>query len=114
MLKTLEGTEFMTRPGEGRVRVGGSSRAGRDENELDRSKIDGGEVGNNEVGKKVQNLSKSKKTVGLDFLTSGGKLMFTKLRKVFVKAPILHYFDLKCYIRIETDVSGYAIDGVLS
>ena len=27
---------------------------------------------------------------------------------------ILQYFDPECYIRIETDVSGYAIDGVFS
>ena len=40
--------------------------------------------------------------------------MFAKLRQVFVKAPILHYFDLERHIRIETDASGYAISAILS
>ena len=40
--------------------------------------------------------------------------MFTEFRQAFFKASILHHFDLKRHIRIETDVSGYAIDGVLS
>ena len=29
-------------------------------------------------------------------------------------APILRYFDLKRHIRIETDVLGYTIDGILT
>ena len=64
------------------VGIGGDSRAGRGWSEIDRSgidniEVDGGEVEVDEVGKKVQklskskNLSKSKKTVrSLDFLTS--------------------------------------------
>ena len=68
----------------------------------------------NEVGKKVQNLSKSKKTVGSDFFTPGAKLAFTKLRQTFVKALILYSFDPKCHIRIKMDILGYAISGVLS
>ena len=64
---------------------------------------------------KSKNLSKSKKTVrSLDFLTLGAKLAFTKLRQAFLKALILHHFDLERYIWIETDVSGYAIGGVFS
>ena len=51
----------------------------------------------------------SKKTVGSDFFNPGAKLPFTKLRQGFDKALILHYFDLKCYIRIQTDKSGYVI-----
>ena len=100
--------------------VGSDSRAGRNRNELDGSemdniKIDGGRVRDDKVGKKNQkiskskNLFKSKKTVESDFLTSRAKLVFTKLRKIFVKAPILCYFDLKRYIRVETDISGYVI-----
>ena len=50
----------------------------------------------------------------LDFFTSGAKLVFTKLRQVFFKAPILYHFDPEDYIYIETDVSDYAIGGVLS
>ena len=118
MFKTSKSTESKTRPGEGGVRDGGNNRAKRDRS---RSRIDDGEVnGNefedNEIGKKVQksskskNLSKSKKIVRSDFFIPGAKLLFTKLRQAFVKAPILHYFDLERHIRIETDASGYAID----
>ena len=37
-----------------------------------------------------------------------------ELKQVFVKAPILHHFDPEHHIRIEIDVSGYSIYGVLS
>ena len=109
MLKTSGSTQSLTRPGKGEVAVGNDSRAGRDGSELDGSKVDGGEVGDDEVGKKVQNSSKSKKSVRSDFLTPGAKLAFAELRQAFVKAPILHHFDPERHIRIETDVSGYAI-----
>ena len=84
MLKTLGGTESKTRPGEGGVGVCGS-RARRGGSKLDdRKKIDsdeddGNEVGDDEVGTKVQKLSKSKKTE-LGFLISGARKAFTKLR----------------------------------
>ena len=126
MLKTSESIEPLTWPGESVVGVGGDSRARRDANKLDRNElggneVDGGEVKVDEVGKKVQkttkskNLSKSKNTVGSsDFLTPKAKLAFIELRQVFLKALILHHFDLERHIRIETNVSGYAIGGVLS
>ena len=111
----------IAKPKKGRDGVGGDSRAGRGGSEIDGDEIDGGEVEIDEVGKKVQkrtkskNLSKSIKALGrLDFLTPGAKLAFTKLRQAFLKAPILYYFDSERHIRIETDVSGYAIGGVLS
>ena len=113
MLKISGGTESKTRPGEGGVGVRGS-RAGRGGSKLDDGrKIDGNEVGDDEVGTKVQKLSKSKKTES-GFLTSGARKAFTKLRQVFIKAPILHHFDPERHIRVETDASGYAIGGVLS
>ena len=97
MLKTSVSTEPLTRPGEGVVGVDGNSRAGRDE--IDRSgiddvEVDGGKIEVDEVGKKGRKTFKSKKlskfkTVGSDFLTSGAKLAFTKLRQAFFKAPIL-------------------------
>ena len=64
MLKTSGSTEFKTQLGEGGVRVGGS-RAGRGATKLDRRMIDnhefdGKEIGDDEVGTKVQKLSKSK------------------------------------------------------
>ena len=119
MLKTSGSTKSATQPGEGGVGVGGNSRAERDGSRLDESRIDdgevdGGEVRDNEVGKKVQKLSKSKKTVGLDFFTLGAKLAFTKLRQAFVKAPIFHHFDPEHHIRTVMDISGYAISGALS
>ena len=119
-MKTSESTESLTRPGKGGVGVSGDSRATRDGSEIDGSEIDSGEGRDDEVGKKAQklskskNLSKSKKTVGLDFLTLGANLAFNKLRQAFVKASILHHFDPERHIRIETDASGYAIGGVLS
>ena len=118
MLKTL--STKSAKPRKGRVKVGGDGRAGRGQSKIDGSRmddveVDGDEVEVDEVGKKVQNLSKSKKTVrSSDFLTPGAKLAFTELRQAFIKAPILHHFDLERHIRVETDASGYAIGGVLS
>ena len=125
MLKISESTESLTQPEEGVVGVGDDNKARQDGSKLDRSKVDDDEVDrgkvDDEVGKKGQKTSKSKKsskskkTVGsLDFLTSGTKLVFSKLRQTFLKAPILYYFDLKRHIRIETDALGYAISGVFS
>ena len=50
----------------------------------------------------------------IGYLTPKARLAFIKLSKVFTKALILWHFDPKCHLRIETDVSGYAIGGVLS
>ena len=49
-----------------------------------------------------------------DYLTSNAKRAFTQLRQAFTKAPILQHFDPEYHIRIQIDVSGYAIGGVLS
>ena len=115
----------MIRPEKGIVGVGGNNKARRDASKLDGSeldgkKVDGGEVKVDEVGKKARKMSKSKnlskfqKTVGSDFLIPGVKLAFIELRQAFLKAPILHHFDSERHIWIKTDVSGYAIDKVLS
>ena len=110
----------MIRPEKGRVRIGGGSRARRDGSGLDKSKVDGNEVRDDEVENKVQklskskNLSKSKKMVGSDFPIPRARLVFTKLRQAFVKAPILHHIDAECHIRIKTDISGYGIGEILS
>ena len=48
------------------------------------------------------------------YLIPKARLAFIKLRKAFTKAPILQYFDPKCYIRIKTDMLNYAIGGVMS
>ena len=80
--------------------------------------VDGSKVGDDEVVKKVQKLSKSKNLsksiVRSDFLTLETKLAFTKLRQAFIKAPIFYHFDPECHIRIETDTSGYTIGRIFS
>ena len=50
----------------------------------------------------------------IGYLTPNARRAFTKLRQAFTKAQILQNFDLECHICIETNASGYAIDGVLS
>ena len=83
MLKTSEGTESKTRPGEGGVGVGGSG-AGRSRSKLDNGRkidcdeVDGDEVGDNKVRTKVQKLSKSKKTKS-GFLIPRARKAFTEL-----------------------------------
>ena len=125
MLKMSRSIEFSKQLGEGVVGVRGDSRAGRDRNKLDGSKMNDNEVGgsklNDEVGKKGQKtskskkLSKSKKTVGSsNFLTPKAKLAFTKLRQVFLKVPIHHHFNPEYHSQIEMDVLGYALGRVLS
>ena len=118
MLKTAK-------PRKGGVGIGGDSRAGCGESEIDRSgmddvDIDDKEVEVDKVGKKGQKISKSKnlfkfkKTIGSDFLTPGAKLAFTKLRQAFLKGPILYHFDLERHIQIETNELGFVIGRVLS
>ena len=107
-------------PKKGGDGVGSDSRAGCSEGEMHDVEVDSGKVEIDEVGKKARktskskNLSKTQKTVGLDFLTPGAKLAFTELRQAFLKASILHHFDPDHHIRIEMNVSGYAIGRVLS
>ena len=48
------------------------------------------------------------------FFTPKARLTFTQWRQVFVKTPILYYFNLKSYIRIEIDALNYAIGSILS
>ena len=85
----------------------------------------------NEVvgGGRDRNLSKSKKksknakfenqmrfraTEEPKSLTSKAREAFNLLRQAFTKAPIFRHFSPECHIRIKTDVSGYAIGGILS
>ena len=108
------------------------------------NKIDGGEIGSNKTklsnssaskkstktgyptfkdakkggGKPNSNGGNIKKDVeatwGSDYLTSGTKKAFNLLKHTFIQAPIFQHFDPKRYIRIETNVSAYAIAGVLT
>ena len=63
--------------------------------EVDENEVNNGEFEDDEVEKKDQKMSKSKKlfkskkTVGsLDFFIPGARLVFTKLRQAFVKDSI--------------------------
>ena len=121
MLKTSNTKS--AKPKKGVVGAGCGKKAGfdrgkLDESEMDDVEVDSGKVRDNKIGKKGQqsskNLSKSKKTTRSDFLTLGARLVFTKLRQVFVKAPILYHFDLEHHIWVETDASSYIISRVLS
>ena len=79
MLKTSGSIESKTRSGEGGVGVGGSG-GGRDKGGFDRNRIGGGKLRDNEFGKKIRKLSKSKNLSNSDFLTPGARLVFTELR----------------------------------
>ena len=64
--------------------------------------------------KKLTHMPNIKATGESNFLTPDAKKTFNHLWLVFIKAPILLHFDLENHIQIETDISGYAIDRVLS
>lgn len=54
------------------------------------------------------------KEAGSGFPTLRVRLTFTKLREAFIKALILHHFDLEYHIWIETNTLSYAICRILS
>ena len=123
MLKTTGSTWSAANLEETKSEIGGDSV-------VSNSMVDGSETINPAKGKNQAKTTKSKilvkskshdfpfnsrnREAGTGFLTPKARLAFTQLRQTFVKAPILHHFDLESHIRIETDVSGYAIGGILS
>ena len=102
--------------------------------EVDRFGGDGVEHAKKSRKSKGQKMSKSQKSAksgknssksgnspnfgateaGPSFLTPEARSAFNRLWLAFTEAPILWYFDPEYPIRIETDVSGYAIGGMLS
>ena len=52
--------------------------------------------------------------VGPKFLNPDARITFNYLWLAFTEASILQHFDPKCHIWIETDILGYAINGILS
>ena len=120
MLKTLNTRSV--KPRKGGFGVSSDNRARHDSKyRLDRSKTSDNKIDDkvdDEIGKKDQKMSKSKKlfkfkkTVRSDFLTSRARLPFTKLRQAFVIALIFSYFNPERNIWVEIDRSGYAIGGV--
>ena len=131
MLKTLNTKSVEPKKGVVRVDIGKKKYSNRAQ-PVDRDKSDGAEVGGAEIDsnkidnnniaeeKNHQKTSKSKNCLSLKrrnwaFLHPELlRLAFTKLRQAFVKVLILYYFDLECYIRIEIDISDYAIGEIFS
>ena len=123
MLRITGNTESAANPEETEGEIGGGSM-------VDYSIVDDVETTNPTKGKNQAKTTKSKILVkfknhdfslnsrnrefGTGFLTPKARLAFTQLRQVFVKVPILHHFNPKSHIWIETDVSGYTIGGVLN
>lgn len=61
---------------------------------------------------KSQNVSINIGAMG--FLTSKTRVIFTQLKQAFIKMLIFQHFNLKCYIWIENNISGYIIAEVLN
>lgn len=82
--------------------------------------IEVGDENNDEIGMANQiKMDKSENMIQpekpeMRFLIPGTKLVFVKLKQAFIKASILHNYDPKYFIQIETDVSCYFIGKVLS
>ena len=68
----------------------------------------------NKKSKKLTRMPNIGATGEPNFLTPNAKKAFNHLRLAFIKAPILQHFDLKSYIQIKINASGYAIGRVLS
>lgn len=89
-------------------------------------KINVNKVGNSGLelkSKKKTNLTKSQILAAklknyinnkTRFLTFKVRIIFIQLKQIFIKAPILQYFNLKYYIWIETNASSYTINRVLN
>ena len=105
------------------LKTTGSSVASASRVDNDEVVGDGGAIGRSDVSKKSAKsksrtksryLGNSNNSEESKFLTYDTKKAFNHLRQAFTKAPILQHFDPECHIRIEIDVSGYAIGGVPS
>ena len=100
-------------------------------NEVDEDEVDGGESCGNKKNLSNPSMSKNltlkdakrgggniKKGVkaarGYDYLTPDIKNAFNYLRHAFTQAPIFQHFDPERHIQIQTNVSGYSINEVLS
>lgn len=67
------------------------------------------EVKNGKMTVKIHKVGKNPKT---RFLTVGARLAFARLRQAIGTILILHYFNLKCHIQIETDISRYTMSRI--
>ena len=121
MLKTTKRIEFVAGLIKTEVKIDGNSVIGEDEviNPKNFTKRK-----NQAKIAKSKNLKKPKNhdffpnskniETGPGYFIFEAILTFINLRQVLVKAPILHLFDLKCHIRIKTNITGYAISRILS
>lgn len=78
---------------------------------------DGNEIDNIGIVNVIKiRMAKSRDLVktGAGFFIPGTRLMFIELRQVFIKAYILHVFDLKCHIWVKTDILEYVIGNLES
>ena len=123
MLKTTKSTRSRANHKEIKGKVGGKSVNGN-------NIVGGGEAINPIKGNNHSKMTKSKilvksknhhfpfksriKEAKIGFFTPKARLAFTQLRQIFVKASILYHFNAESYIRIKTNVLGYAIGGVTS
>lgn len=62
---------------------------------------------------KLKDLIWSKK-LEIIFHIPGSRLLCTKLRQAFIKTPIFYHFNSECHLLIKINISGYAINEVLS
>ena len=121
MLKITKSTGFTADPKETKGEVYGNNvvSSGKiinqknSKNEKNQAKI---AKSKNLVRRKNHNFSPNSMNMKIrpSFPTPEARLVFTKLRQVFIKASILYCFYLKCYIFIETDISEYAMSEILS
>ena len=82
---------------------------------MDVAKIDEFDINDSDCEDKIVGRSPSKNSNRTtSYLTPKARLAFNQLKRTFTKAPILRYFDPKCHIRIEIDMSGYVIGSMLS
>ena len=83
---------------------------------IDVAEVDKVSIGDgNYYEDKMVGRSPSKKlNRAIDYLTPDARQTFSQLRQAFTKALIFQHLDLGSYIRVETEVSSYAISEVLS
>ena len=96
--------------------IGGGNRSKCVEPET--RKLEGQKSAKSQKSKKP---SKSENSLNFDAIKTGPSFLILKARKIFnhlrlafTKALIFWRFNLECYIWIGTNVSGYAIDSMLS
>lgn len=57
---------------------------------------------------------KNKNANIIDFLFSNTKIVFIKLKSVFIITPIFYYFDLQYNIQIQTNATNHTISKIIS